>query len=87
MRRASQITMRNPRSLPTRVKKDKNRQVLILRSAFPRKSNLRSIATCVRNMGAHIPLTGLVNVVSMRKMELKNLVSAPLRKAERKTIQ
>jgi hypothetical protein len=68
-------------------KKGKNGQVLILLSAFPRKSNLRSIATCARNMGAHIRLTRLVNVVSMRKTELKNLVSTPLRKAERKTIQ
>jgi hypothetical protein len=68
-------------------KKGKKGQVLILRSAFPRKSDLRSIATCVRNMGAHIPLTQLVIVVSMRKTELKNLVSMLLRKAERKTIQ
>ncbi len=67
--------------------KGKKGQVLILRSTFPRKSNLRSIATYVRIMGAHIPLTRLVNVVSMRKTELKNLVFAPLRKAERKTIQ
>jgi hypothetical protein len=67
-------------------KKGKNAQVLILWSAFPRKSNLRRIVTCVRNMGAHIPLTRLVNVVSMRKMELKNLVSALLRKVVRKTI-
>ncbi len=35
-------------------------------------------------MGAHIPLTQLVNVVSIRKTELKNLVSKPLRKAVRK---
>jgi hypothetical protein len=84
MRRASQ--MRNPRSLPSMERKGKNGQVLILRSAFPRKSNLKRIATCVRNMGVHIPLTQLVNVVSMRKMELKNLVSVPLRKAVRKTI-
>ncbi len=52
----------------------------------PKKVALRSIATCVRNMGAHITLTQLVNVVSMRKTELKNLVSALLRKAVRKTI-
>jgi hypothetical protein len=67
-------------------KKGKNGQVLILLSAFPRKSDLRRIATCVRNMGVHIPPTRLVNVVSMRKTEVKNLVSAPLRKAVRKTI-
>jgi hypothetical protein len=78
--------MRNPRSLPRRARKGKHGQVLILRSAFPRESNLRSIATCVRNMGAHIPLTRLVNVVSMRKMELKHLVSMLLKKAVRKTI-
>jgi hypothetical protein len=68
-------------------KKGKKGQVLILWSAFPRKSNLRSIATCARSMGAHITLTQLVNVISMRKTEQKNLVSAPLRKAEGKTIQ
>jgi hypothetical protein len=84
MRRASQV--RNPRNLPSTERKGKNGQVLILWSVFPRKSDLRKIATCVRNMGAHIPLTRLVNVVSMRKTELKNLVSAPLRKAVRKTI-
>ncbi len=78
--------MRNPRNLPSTERKGKNSQVLILRSAFPRKSDLRRIATCVRNMGAHIPLTRLVNVISMRKTGLKNLVSAPLRKAIRKTI-
>jgi hypothetical protein len=84
MRRTNR--MRNPRSLPSMERKGKNGQVLILRPAFPRKSNLRSIATCVRNMGVHITLTRLVNVVSMRKAELKNLVSVPLRKAVRKTI-
>ncbi len=78
--------MRNPRSLLSTERKGKNDQVLILWSGFPRKSDLRRIATCVRNMGAHIPLTRLVNVVSMRKTEQKNLVSAPLRKAVRKTI-
>ncbi len=59
--------MRNPRNLPSMERKGKNSQVLILWPAFPRKSNLRRIATCVRNMGAHIPLTRLMNVVSMRK--------------------
>jgi hypothetical protein len=39
---------------------------------FPRKSNLRSIATYARSVGAHIQLTQLVNVVSTRKMEQKN---------------
>jgi hypothetical protein len=84
MRGASR--MRNPRNLPSTERKENNGQVLILRPAFPRKSDLRRIATCVRNMGAHIPFTRLVNVVSMRMTELKNLVPAPLRKAVRKTI-
>ncbi len=67
--------------------KGKSIPVPILRFGFPRKSDLRSIATYTRSMEAHIPLTQLVNVVSMRKMEQKSLVSAPLRKAGRKTIQ
>jgi hypothetical protein len=83
MRRASRITMRNPTSLPTRARKGKNVSVPILRSGFPRKSDLRSIATCARSMGVHIPLTRLMNVVSMRKTEQKNLVSMPLRKVEK----
>jgi hypothetical protein len=78
--------MRNLRNLPLTERKGKNDQVLILRSTFPRKYDLKRIATCVQNMGAHIPLTLIVNVVSMRKTELKNLVSVPLRKAVRKTI-
>jgi hypothetical protein len=85
-RRASQITIRNPTSLPTKARKGRNTLVPILRSGFPRKSDLRRIATYARNMGAHIPLTQLVNVVGTRKTEQKSLVSAPLRKAERRTI-
>jgi hypothetical protein len=55
--RASQITMGNPTSLPTRARKGKSIPVPILWSGFPRKSDLRSIATCTRSMGVHIPLT------------------------------
>jgi hypothetical protein len=84
MRRASRITMRNLTSLPTRLKKGKSVPVPILRSGFPRKSDLRSIATCARSMGAHIPLTRLVNVLSIRKTEQKSLVSAPLRRRKEK---
>jgi hypothetical protein len=84
--RASRKILRNPTSLPTRARKGRSILVPILWSGFPRKSNLRSIATYARSMGVHIPLTWLVIVVSMRKTEQKNLVSTPLRKAERKTI-
>jgi hypothetical protein len=37
-------------------------------------------------MGVHIPRTTHVIVIGLKRMEQKNLVSAPLRKAERKTI-
>jgi hypothetical protein len=63
-------------------KKGEKGQVLILRPAFPRKSVSQKIATYARRMGAHTRPTVPVSVVSMRKTELKNPVSAPLRKAE-----
>jgi hypothetical protein len=67
-------------------KKGEKGQVLILRPAFPRKSVSQKIATYARSMGAHTQPTILVSVISMRKTELKNLVSVPLRKAEREVI-
>ncbi len=67
-------------------KKGKKGQVLILRPAFPRKSILPKIATSARSMGAHTQPKVPVSVVSMRKTKLRNLVSAPLRKAEREVI-
>ncbi len=51
-------------------KKGKKGLVLILRSAFPRKSVLQKVATYVRNMGAPTRPTVPVSVVNMRKMEL-----------------
>jgi hypothetical protein len=53
---------------------------------FPRKSILRSIATCARSMGARIPCTTLVIIVGLKRMERRNPIPAPLRKAERKVI-
>ncbi len=67
-------------------KKGKKGQVLILRPAFPRKSVSQKNATYARSMGAHTRPTVPVSVVSMRKTELKSLVFAPLRKAEREVI-
>jgi hypothetical protein len=67
-------------------KKGKKGQVLILRPAFPRKPVSPEIATYARSMGAHTHSTIPVSVVSTRKTELKSLVSAPLRKAEREVI-
>jgi hypothetical protein len=57
------------------------------KARVPKKVCLRSIATCARSMGVHIPCTTLVIVVGLRKMERRNLISAPLRKAVRKRIQ
>jgi hypothetical protein len=83
------IILRNPTSLPTKARKRRNALVPILRSGFPTKSalrSLRSIANYARSMGAHIPRTTHVIVVGLRRTEQKNLVSAPLRKAEKKSI-
>ncbi len=63
-------------------KKGRNTLVPILRSRFPRKSALRSIATYARSMGVHIPRTTLVSVIDLRRTERRNPVSAPLRKAD-----
>ncbi len=78
--------MRNPTSLPTRARKGRNALVPILRPGFPRKSNLRSIANFARSMGAHIPCTTLAIVIGLRRTERRNPVSAPLRKADKKSI-
>ncbi len=62
--------MGNPTSLPTRARKGRNALVPILRSGFPRKSNLRSIANYARSMGAHIPCTTLAQLTEkMEKLE------------------
>ncbi len=72
-----------------KARKGRNTMVPILWSRFPRKSalkSLRSIGNYARSMGVHIPHTTHVIVVGTRRTEQKNLVSVPLRKAERKTI-
>jgi hypothetical protein len=75
-----------PRKLLTRVRKGRNVLVPSLRPGFPRRSVLRSIATCARGMGARIPCKTLVNVVGLRKTERRNPISTLLRKAVRKQI-
>jgi hypothetical protein len=52
----------------------------------PKKSALRSIATCARIMGAHIPPTTHMIVVGLKRMKRRKPISAPLREAERKVI-
>jgi hypothetical protein len=78
--------LRNPTSLPTRARKGRNALVPTLRSGFPRKSNLRSIANSARSMGMHIPRTTLAIVVGLRRTERRNSVSALLRKADIRAI-
>jgi hypothetical protein len=75
-------TFEKSTSLPIWERKGRNALVPILRSGFPRKSALRSIATYARSMGVHIPRTILVSVIGLRRMERRNPVSVPLRKAD-----
>jgi hypothetical protein len=86
MRRANQILYRNLTSLPIRARKGRNAVVSIFWPGFPRKSALRSIATYARSMGAHIPCTTLVIVVGLRRMERRNPVYVPPRKADVRVI-
>jgi hypothetical protein len=58
-----------PRSLLTRARKGRNALVPTPWSGFPRKSALRSIATCARSMGAHIPCTTLMILVGLKRTE------------------
>jgi hypothetical protein len=82
MRRANWILLRNPTNFPIRARKERNALVPILRSGFPRKSTLRSIANYARSMGVHIPCTTLVTVVGLRRTERGNPVSMPPRKVD-----
>jgi hypothetical protein len=65
-------------------KKGEKGQVLILRPAFPRKSISQKNATYAKSMGAHTQPTIPVSVISMRKTELKSLVSALLKRRKEK---
>ena len=67
-------------------KKGRKGLVPNLRPVSRRKSILRKVATSARSMGAHIRPIVPTSVVSMRKMERKNPVTVPLRKAVRKVI-
>jgi hypothetical protein len=60
--------------------------VPILWPESPRKSALRSIATCARNMGVHTPHTIQRISVGMRKTEKRNPILVPLRKAVKNPI-
>jgi hypothetical protein len=86
MRWANWILLRNPTSLPIRARKGRNTLVPILRSGFPRKSTLRSIANYARSVGAHIPCTTLVIVVGLKKTDRRNPVSTPPRKVDIRVI-
>jgi hypothetical protein len=47
---------------------------------------VKSIATCARSMGVHIPRTTLVIVIGLKRTERRNPISEPLRMTERKVI-
>ncbi len=57
-----------------------------LLTKFLRKLIPRSIATCKRNMGVHIPCTTHKIVVGMRRTEMKNPMSKRPRKAQESPI-
>jgi hypothetical protein len=67
-------------------KKGKKHPVPRLQSECPRRFALRSIATCARSMGAHIPCTTHVSVIGLKKTERRNPISVPLGRAVRKVI-
>jgi hypothetical protein len=67
-------------------KKGKKRPGTKATIRVPKKVCFENLATCARSMGAHIPRTTHVSVVGMRKTERRSPISAPLRKAVRKTI-
>jgi hypothetical protein len=66
--------------------KGRNALIQILQPGFPKKSILRSIATCAISMGACMPCTTLMIVIGLRRKERRNPISVPLRKAEGKVI-
>ncbi len=73
------------RRISSRARKETRSLVPSLRARFPRKLASRSIATCARNMGVHIPCTIPRIVVGKQKMEQRNLTSAPSRKGVKKS--
>ncbi len=80
--KSNRILTRNLRSLPKRARKGRDTLVPIIWPGFPRNSVLRSIATCARSMGVHIPCIILVIVVGLKRTEKRNPISVPLRKAD-----
>ncbi len=52
----------------------------------PKKVHFEKLATCVRDMGAHIPCTTLVIVVCLKRTERRNPISALPRKADIRVI-
>jgi hypothetical protein len=79
-------TYKKSKKSSNRGRKERNTLVPIFWPGFPRKSALRSIATCGRNMGAHIPRTTLMIVVGLKRTEKRNPISAPPRKADIRVI-
>jgi hypothetical protein len=65
------------------MKKETRDPVWSLLTRFPKKLIPRSIATCARNLGVHIPCTTHKIVVGTRRMEMRNLTFKQPRKAQK----
>jgi hypothetical protein len=70
----------------TSMKNKKGNQRPGTESKFPRKLVPRSIATCARNMGAHIPHTTHKIVLGTRRTEMRNPTSKQPRKVQENPI-
>jgi hypothetical protein len=77
----SLLATRNLRTAIKRVRSD-----LVLEESQSPEERPRNTATFARSMGARTRCTILAIAVVSRKMEWKNPISAPLRKAERNPI-
>ncbi len=74
--------MRKHLQKPRKEIRDPVRSLL---TKIQRKLELRSIVTCPRNMGAHIPRTTHKSVIGTRKMETRNPISKQPKKGVKKT--
>jgi hypothetical protein len=75
------------RKLLTRTRQEPSGPVMVPQSRLTRKSVLRSLASCARNMGAHILHTLPKIAASMRKTGRQKLISTPPRRQVRNPIQ
>jgi hypothetical protein len=85
-KKSKNLALLATRKLCTARKRVQSNLVLKLQPEPQRKLVLRNTATFARSMGARRQCTILEIAVGLRKMERKNPISVPLRKAERNPI-